>query len=79
MVSVKTIHINPAGIYLFKVNNGNTRTICKMCSKLIIKTQERRQYHSGVFIVNFEQTSHIALVFPADLELLNANRANKTL
>ena len=26
-----------AGIYLFKVNNGNTRTICKICSKLTIK------------------------------------------
>ena len=21
----------PAGIYLFKINNGNTRTICKIC------------------------------------------------
>ena len=32
-----------AGIYLFKVNYGNTRTICKICSKLAIKTPERRQ------------------------------------
>ena len=28
----------PAGIYLFKVNNGNTRTICEICLKLTIKT-----------------------------------------
>ena len=25
---------NPAGIYMFKVNNRNTRTRCKICSKL---------------------------------------------
>ena len=28
----------PAGIYLFKVNNGNSRTISEVCSKLTIKT-----------------------------------------
>ena len=32
-----------AGIYMFKVNNGNTRTRCEICSKLTIKTPERRQ------------------------------------
>ena len=32
----------PAGIYLFKVNNRNTRTRCVICSKLTIKTPERR-------------------------------------
>ena len=35
-----------------------------MCPKLIIKTPEWRQWHrSGVFIVNFEHISHLALVF----------------
>ena len=34
---------NQANIYLFKVNNGNTRKRCETCSKLIIKTPERRQ------------------------------------
>ena len=34
--------VNPAGIYLFKVNNRNTRTRCEICSKLTIKTAERR-------------------------------------
>ena len=29
------------GIYLFKVNNGNTKTMCKICSKLTMKTLER--------------------------------------
>ena len=28
----------PAGIYLLKVNNRNTRTRCEICSKLTIKT-----------------------------------------
>ena len=44
-----------AGIYLLKVNNSNTRTWCKICSKLTMKT--------GVFIVNFEHISHLVLVF----------------
>ena len=30
--------INPAGIYLLKVNNRNTRRRCEICSKLTIKT-----------------------------------------
>ena len=32
----------PAGMYLLKVNNRNTRTRCVICSKLTIKTPERR-------------------------------------
>ena len=31
-----------AGIYLFKVNNGNIRTMCDICSKSTIKLTERR-------------------------------------
>ena len=49
----------PANIYLLKVNRnpGKRREIC---SKLTIKTPERRQRRvSGVFIVNFEYISHI--------------------
>ena len=33
----------PARIYLFKVNNGNNRTICDICLKLTIKTSKRLQ------------------------------------
>ena len=36
-----------ANIYLFKVNNRNTRKRCKICSKLTIKT--------SISIVEFEQ------------------------
>ena len=38
-------------IYLYKVNNSNTRKWCEIYSELTIKTQERR---STVFIVNFK-------------------------
>ena len=31
----------PAGIYLLKVSNRNTRARCEICSKLTIKTPER--------------------------------------
>ena len=49
---------------MFKVNNGNTRTRCEICSKLTIKIPERRQWRrSGVFIVNFEHILHLILVF----------------
>ena len=53
-----------ADIYLLKVNNRNIRTMCKICSKLTIKKPELRHLHrSVVFIINFEQISHIGLVF----------------
>ena len=41
-----------------------TRKIYESCSKLTIKTPERRQSRrSGVFIFNFEQILHIVLMF----------------
>ena len=36
--------VYPVGIYMFKVNNRNTRTRCEICSKLTIKTLERHHY-----------------------------------
>ena len=51
---------NSVGIHLFKVNNRNTRMKCETCSKLTIKTPERRYW----CLVNFEQISHIVLAFP---------------
>ena len=40
-----TLQINAtvAAIYLFKVNDGNTRTMYETCSELTIKTTERCQ------------------------------------
>ena len=56
----EVLRLTPIGIYMFKVNNGSTRTICEICSKLAIKTPERYHgHHSGVFVVKLEQILHI--------------------
>ena len=39
---LEVVYCIPAGNYMFKVNNRNTRTRCVICSKLTIKTPERR-------------------------------------
>ena len=53
----------PAGNDMFKVNNRHTRTRYEVCSKLTIKTPERRQLRlSSVFMVNSEHISHLVLV-----------------
>ena len=55
------LQYSPAGIYMFKVNNRNTKTRFSM---LTIKPPERRQWRrSGVFIINFGNNSHLVLVF----------------
>ena len=47
-----------------KVSKRSTGTKCEVCSKLTIKTPERRHCRrSGVFIVNFDHVSHLVLVF----------------
>ena len=43
---------NPDNIYLFKVNNRNTRKRCEICSRLTLKTP-----FSSVSIVGFEQVN----------------------
>ena len=63
---------NAAGIYLLKVNNRNTRTMCEICSKLTIKPPENvidvvlvallltfNRFHIffGFVIVDFEQVN----------------------
>ena len=50
------------GNYMLK--RRNIRARCEICSTPTIKTPERRHWRrSGVFIVNFEHTSHLVLVF----------------
>ena len=64
LISCSDLISIPAGIYLLKDNDRNTRTRCKIRSKLTIKTPERRQWRlSGVFIVNFEHIPYLVLVF----------------
>ena len=54
----------PAGNYILKVNNRNARTKCEICSKLTIKTPERRKWRCySIFIVNFEYIWHLVLMF----------------
>ena len=59
---VLTVQSLPENIYLLKVTNKSTRKRCEMCSKLTLKTPERRQWTyftpfcSG-FIVYFEQVN----------------------
>ena len=59
----------PTFIYLFKANRRNTRKICEICSRVTIKTPERRQWRfywklwtyfsplSSVSIVDFEDVN----------------------
>ena len=55
-------------IYLLKVKNGNTTTMCEICSELTIKTPKSRQWRrSSVFNVSIKQILHIVLVFISDL------------
>ena len=46
----KVIGYNPASNYMFKVNNRDTKTRCKICSKLTIKTPERHQWRGVVLV-----------------------------
>ena len=68
---------HPAGNYMFKVNNKNTRARCEICSKLSIKIPERCHWRrSGVSIVHFEHISH-CFVFIDNIEQANAGWAVK--
>ena len=42
----------PAGIYLLKVGNRNTKARCKICSKSTIKTLDRRHWYCSNFVVS---------------------------
>ena len=52
---------DPAGNYMLKGSNRNTRARREICVKLTIKTPERHHWRRfGVFIVKFEHISHLA-------------------
>ena len=42
--------VNTAGNYMTKVSNRNTRTRFEICSKLTVKTPERRQWLLTIFL-----------------------------
>ena len=47
----KIMSKNPSNIYLHKFSNRNTRKRGEICSKLTIKTPERRQYVVLLFLL----------------------------
>ena len=49
---------NPAGNYMLKINDGNTRTRFKICSKL-----QKKHQNDAIGAVNFEHITHLVLVF----------------
>ena len=64
---------SPTSIYLFIMNNSNTKKRCEICSKITIKTPEQR---STIFILNFEDISHLKASFS---HLLRAVAVRNTL
>ena len=64
----------PADVYLFKVNNGNSGSMCSKvnCSKLIIKTSEYVVFVSLVLTLNILNT-HFSGVSITDFEQVNSN------
>ena len=66
--------IYPAGNYMFKVNNRNSRTRCELCSKLTIKIPERR--HDVVLVsllITLKHISHLVLVFILNIVHITLN------
>ena len=52
----------PAGIYMFNVKNRNTKTSCEICSKLTIKTPERRASFKRSSVYKFLPLTHFSPV-----------------
>ena len=60
----RLIKDDPAGIYVFKVTNRNTRKRCEICSKLTIKTPERRHLMFLLLTFNMQfQAGEAAYLF----------------
>ena len=49
---------SPAGTYLLKVNNRNTKTRCEICLKLTIKTPERRHWRRLKLTIKTPERRH---------------------
>ena len=61
MLSTRNLVYLTSRHLLVEVNKGNTRTMCKICSTLLIQTPEQRRKTlapvSSAFIVDFEQVN----------------------
>ena len=63
-LSWNSIDAIPGNVHLFKVSNTSARKRCEICSKLPIKTPERRYlWRSGIVIVSFECISYILFLY----------------
>ena len=51
MSYITSIESDPAGDYMFKVNNRNIRTRCETWSKLTIKTPKQHQWRRTAALV----------------------------
>ena len=51
----------PAGNYMFKVNNRNIRARCEICSKLTIKTPERRHLRLKSWHFSLKSVTYLLL------------------
>ena len=49
--------LHPAGNYMFKVNNKNSRTRCEICSKLTVKTSSLLTLNIFHILFYFEQVN----------------------
>ena len=66
----------PSRHLLVQIQQWKHQERCEMCSKLRIETPEQCHWHcSGVFIVNFEQTSQIHLVVRCGLSISKCGMA----
>ena len=60
-----------------KVDNGNTRKLCEIRSKLVLMTSGQRHWRLyGVFVVNFEKIFHSSDVSIVEFEQANAGWVN---
>ena len=61
---IQELNVRPQLIFTYSKSTMETlEKDVEICSKLTIKTPERRQCRSAVFIVNFEHISHLFTVF----------------
>ena len=73
--------VKPSGIYLFKVNSGNTKTVCEICSKILVLPllALHMKFRLGNIIfssriyklcINFASDQHICSISPRKWILL---------
>ena len=70
--SLKYLSHLPAGNYMFKVNNRNSRARCEICSKLTIKLPERHYWRHLVPVL-FSITRFCSSLSIINFGQLNAN------